>query len=118
MNVEYQASHSQCETTPEHTMHSLAKTTTIYLIIVFIFVQLFHCIDTNNESVTMAVDIKETPAQGDGINTTETINIKQTTAAAADGDVAAVENITQTAEHRSAMEICNETFPTPKGTVC
>lgn len=89
-------------------MHSLAKTTfIIHLIVVFIFVKLFYCIDMNNETVTVAVDIKETTTHEDGINTTDTITINQTTSA--------MENITQAPEHRTAMEICNETFPTPKG---
>lgn len=61
----------------------------------------------NNETVTVAVDIKETTTHEDGINTTDTITINQTTSA--------MENITQAPEHRTAMEICNETFPTPKG---
>lgn len=92
-------------------MHSLAKTT-IYLIIAFKFVPLFHCIDTNNETMTVAVDIKETTTPSDGINTTDTI--KQTTIAADGGG--GVENITEAPEHKSAMELCNETFPTSKGT--
>lgn len=109
MNNEH---HNHSKTTPERTMHLLAKTK-IYLLVAFIFVQLFHCIDTNDESVTVAVDIKETTTQGDGTSTTETITIKQTATAAA----GTVENITLAPEHRSAIEICNETFPTPKGTV-
>lgn len=90
-------------------MHSLAKTTfIIYLIVVlFIFVEVFDCsIDMNNG--TLAIDKKETTTHGDGINITETITVNQTTTALG-------ENTTQAPELRSAMEICNETFPTPKG---
>lgn len=61
----------------------------------------------NNEPVTLAIDIRETTTQADGINTTETITINNQTVT--------VENITQAPEHKSAMEMCNETFPTPKG---
>lgn len=63
----------------------------------------------------MAVDIKETTIQGDRINTTENSTyINQTTNTAGGG--ATAENITQAPEHKSAIEMCNETFPTPKGT--
>lgn len=91
-------------------MHSLAKATfIIYLIVALcIFVELFYCIDVNNETVT--VDIKETTTHTDGISITEIITINQTT-------MGTGENITEAPEHKSAMEICNETFPTPKGSV-
>lgn len=65
----------------------------------------------NNEPVTVAiVDVKETTEQRGGINTTETININPSTNA--------VENTTELApDDKSAMEWCNETFSTPKGTI-
>lgn len=77
------------------------------MIVVFIFAQR-HCIDINNESVTVTVDIKDTTEQRDGTNTTETVNINQSTII--------VPNITDAPEHKSAMEWCNETYPTSKGT--
>lgn len=91
-------------------MHSLAKTTfIIYPIVAFLFVELFHCSDIDDETVTVAIDIKEIATQVDGINTTETITINNQTVT--------VENTTQAPEQRSVMEMCNETFATPKGTV-
>lgn len=88
----------------------LAKTTfAIYLIVVFIFAELFYCIDTNNETVTVAIDIRETTTPVDGINATETITINNQTVT--------VENVTQAPVQRSAMEMCNETFPTAKGSM-
>lgn len=93
-------------------MHLFAKTAfIIYLIVVFVFVELFYCTDVNNESVTVAdADIiKEIATQMDGFNTTDTtITINNQT-------VTVENSTTQAPEQKSAMEMCNETFPTPKG---
>lgn len=86
-------------------MNSLAKT---MFLAVFIVVQQFYCIVMYNETVTVAVDMKDTTTTpADGNNTTDiNTSINQTTSA---------ENITQPPEHISAIELCNETFPTPQG---
>lgn len=102
--------HIHSQTTIERTMHLLAKTTFIvYPIVGFLFVELFYCSDINDEAVTVAIDINEIATQANGINTTETITINNQTVT--------VENTTQAPENKSPMEMCNETFPTPKGTV-
>lgn len=69
----------------------------------FIFVKLFHCIDVSNKTVNVDA------VNENGIitsNTSEsTDSFDQTT-------------ISEPLENGDAMQMCNQTFPTPKGTVC
>lgn len=62
----------------------------------------------SDETVTVAIDIKEITTQADGINTTDIFT--------GNNQTVTVENTTQAPE-LTPIEMCNETYPTSKGTV-
>lgn len=80
----------------------------IIYISVFILAKLFYCIDVSNETAAIAFNAS-TMDSTNSSNATETSPSDQTT----DFDIN-----TQPQENGNVMQICNQTFPTPKGTVC
>lgn len=73
---------------------------------VFILAKLFYCIDVSNETAATAFNASTMESTNSSI-ATETSPSDQTT----DFD-------TQPQENGNVMQICNQTFPTPKGKVC
>lgn len=84
------------------TMHSPAKIAFRIYVLVFIFAKLYHCIDVSNETVSL--DGNESTNDS---STTDTIPPDQTFKL--DGTT------NQPQENDNVMQICNQTFPTPKG---
>lgn len=76
----------------------------IIYFLVFIFAKLFDCIDAANETASVTVDEH-------GINTS--ITTESTTEQITKPDSA----IEPPLENGNAMQMCNQTFRTPKGTV-
>lgn len=84
-------------------MELSCKISIIIYVSVFIFAKLFHCIDVSNETIV------EVSNENTNItNTTEFNSQNQTTKL--DGSI-------QPHENGDAMQICNQSFPTPKGIV-
>lgn len=73
---------------------------------------MLHCIDVSNETVAvttnMPVDVSDNAS--DSNVTQSSVVTNQTTTPA--------ESTTQLPDADNAMQMCNKTFPTPKGTVC
>lgn len=89
-------------------MHFLGKITSIIYVLVFISANEFYCIDVANETVTVSVSVdaneRTTHRNGtEGNVTDQTTNFESTT---------------QPQDTDSAMQMCNQSFSTPKGTVC
>lgn len=81
----------------------------IIYVLVFIFAKVFYCIDVSNETVTVSVSVpKETNGSTIPSNVTESGVTDQNTN---------LETTTQPLENVDAMQMCNQSFPTPKGTV-
>lgn len=99
-SIQDKQSSSQSASQPA-SMELLSKISII--IYVFIFAKLFHCIDVSNETM-----VEVSNESTNIINTTESNSLNQTTKF--DGSI-------QPHENGDAMQMCNQSFPTPKGTV-
>lgn len=92
-------------------MISAGKFMFIIYVLVFISVKLFYCIDVSSETVTLAVTVDD-DVNGTTRDTISTVSGKT------DNQTTELESTTQAQEYKNAMQMCNESFPTPKGTVC
>ncbi|XP_031621617.1 uncharacterized protein LOC116339724 [Contarinia nasturtii] len=82
------------------------KIAIIIYVLVFIFAKLFYCIDVNHTTVTMTPSVLNESTNS--TNTTETNSFNNQTTKLDSS------TIQPQLEHGDAMQICNETNPTPK----
>lgn len=79
--------------------------------LLFIFAKLCYCIDVSNGTVTATETVESVVEESSNTssNTTEINSSNQTTK---------FDSTIQPPENGDAIQICNRTYPTPKGTVC
>lgn len=81
-------------------MHFTSKISPVIYILVFIFVKLYHCNDVSNKTVML----NENGGINANSNISEITNLSEQT------------TTIQPQENGNVMQMCNQTFPTPKGT--
>lgn len=98
----------------EHRFNSITRTANmgfsvkfmiIIYISVFILAKLFYCIDVNSEISTITTDDTTIESANSSDDATNTIPSDQSPTI-------------QPQENGNPMQICNQSFPIPKGTVC
>lgn len=89
-------------------MELSSRIAVIIYVLVFVFAKLFHCIDVSNGT---AVGSDANNDDSNISNSNETVSLSDQTTKL-DGGIQPQEN-----GNADAMQMCNQSFPTPKGTV-
>lgn len=99
-------------------MYFPVQITFIIYVLVFIIAKVLHCIDVSNDTVAvtiaattnMPMDVVNNASDSNGNVTQSSVVTNQTTAT--------VESTTPLPDADNVMQMCNQSFPTLKGTVC
>lgn len=98
-------------------MYFPVQITFIIYVLVFIIAKVLHCIDVSNDTVAVTI-AATTNMPVDVVNNASDSNVTQSSVVVTNQTTTTVESTTQPPDADNVMQMCNQSFPTLKGTVC